>query len=148
MNRLLILLALTGSAYCSIVDDLKQFEGFSSVAYLDTTGNYSVGYGHRCAKSAWMSRERALAVLSDDIAIATKGARRAFATYDSQPAKIQEILVCMTFQLGQAGISKFHKFIAAINAHDYATASVEMLASRWHKQCPKRVQTLAERLTK
>jgi lysozyme len=145
--RLLPLL-LSGTLSASVADDLQRLEGFSSTSYTDTTGHLSVGFGHKIAKSVSMSRETALAVLADDIAIAERGARRVFPSFDSHPQRVQDVLVEMAFQLGSTGCAKFIKFGRAIAAHDYATASREMLSSKWAKQCPSRVKELAQRIAK
>ena len=146
MTRSLIPLLIAGAAFGSVSDDLQRFEGFSDTSYVCTAGHLSVGYGHRTTKSVTMSRETALDVLADDIAKAEQGARRAFPSYGDLPTHIQEVLVEAVFQLGQSGISKFTKFIKAINGRNYADAAAEMLNSKWAKQCPTRVNELAQRI--
>jgi GH24 family phage-related lysozyme (muramidase) len=139
-------LLLAGTLSASVSDDLQRLEGFSSTSYVDTTGNLTVGFGHKISKSVSMSRETALTVLADDIAIAERGARRAFPSIDSHSQEVRDVLVMMTYQLGSTSCAKFVKFGKAIAAHDYAAASREMLSSRWHQQTPKRCEELARKI--
>ena len=148
MIRSLIPLLLAGAAFGSVSDDLQHFEGFSATSYVCTAGHLTVGFGHRTDESVTMSRETALAVLADDIAKAEHGARRAFPSYDSQSLNVQEVLTMMAFQLGASGCAKFIRFNQALDACDYKWAASEMMASRWHKQTPSRVNELAQRIEK
>ncbi len=54
------------------------------------------------------------------------------------------VLVCMSFQLGHAGLMAFKNMWAAIAREDYTTAAREMLASRWARQTPGRAKRMAE----
>lgn len=146
MIRALLPLLLAGAAFGSVSDDLQKFEGFSATSYVDTTGHLTVGFGHRTDKSVAISRETALAVLADDIAKAEQGARHAFPTFSAQPQHVQDVLVELTFQMGQSGMRKFVKFGQAIQSRDYALASACLIDSRFHKQNTQRCETLADRL--
>ena len=148
MIRSLIPLLLAGAAFGSVSDDLRKFEGLRLQAYLDTTDHWTVGYGRRCDKGAAMTAEQAESALADDIAKAEQGARRAFPSYDSQSLNVQEVLTMMAFQLGASGCAKFIRFNQALDARDYKRAASEMMASRWHKQTPSRVNELAQRIEK
>ena len=147
MIRSLIPLMLASAAFGSVSDDLQRFEGFSSTSYVDTTGHRTVGFGHRTDKSVTMSRETALAVLADDIAKSEQGARRVFPTFSAQPQHVQDVLVELTFQMGQSGMRKFIEFRKAIQSRDYALASECLIDSRFHKQTPDRSEALARKLT-
>ena len=147
MIRSLIPLLLAGAAFGSVSDDLRAFEGLRLQAYLDTTDHWTVGYGRRCDKGAVMTKEQAESALSDEIAKAEQGARHVFPTFSSQPQHVQDVLVELTFQLGQAGISKFTNFGQAIQSRDYALASAHLIDSRFHKQCKARCEALAGKLT-
>ena len=146
MIRALIPLMLAGSAFGSVADDLQRLEGFSATSYTDTTGHLTVGFGHRTDKSVTMSRETALAVLADDITKAEQGARRVFLTFSGQPQHVQDVLVELTFQMGQSGMRKFVHFGQAIQSRNYELASACLIDSRFHHQTPQRCETLAKRL--
>ena len=49
--------------------------------------------------------------------------------------------------MGAPRLSKFKKFIAAVNEADWTTAGVEMLDSRWAKQVGNRATRLKDRIT-
>jgi GH24 family phage-related lysozyme (muramidase) len=74
--RTLALLLLSGSLSASVADNLRQFEGIRLSSYLDTTGHWTVGYGHRCAEGARVTLMEAEALLSSDIAEAGRGRKR------------------------------------------------------------------------
>jgi GH24 family phage-related lysozyme (muramidase) len=140
--RTLALLLLSGSLSASVADNLRQFEGIRLSSYLDTTGHWTVGYGHRCAEGARVTLMEAEALLSSDIAEAGRGAKKVFPSFASHPQHVQDVLVEMVFQIGAAKALTFKRFGAAIAASDYARAGREMLDSRWHKQTPWRVRAL------
>ena len=62
------------------------------------------------------------------------------------PGEVQQILVNMCFNMGAPNLSKFKKFIKAIHDEDWATASVEMLDSRWASQVGDRANRLSDRI--
>jgi lysozyme len=130
-----------------VADDLKRFEGLRLTCYHDTQGIPTVGYGHRCAEGTKMNLLAAEKALQADISSAEHAALRVFPTFADHPQRVRDVLVEMIFQLGSTGCAKFVKFNKAIGAHDYATASREMLDSRWHKQTPKRCEELARKLS-
>ena len=50
----------------------------------------------------------------------------------------------MCFNLGAPRLSKFHKFIAAINNSEWIEAAVEMMDSRWANQVGARAERLKQ----
>jgi lysozyme len=143
----LLPLLLSVSLSASVADDLRKFEGLRLSSYKDTQGFWTVGYGHRCAEGATMTLSAAEKAMSDDIARAEQGARRVFPTFSDHPQHVKNVLVELCFQLGETGMRKFVKFGQAIAAHDYESAAKHLLDSKFHKQTPKRVEELAERLS-
>jgi lysozyme len=131
-----------------VADDLKRFEGLRLTCYHDTQGLPTVGYGHRCAEGAKMNLLAAEKALQADIFSAEHAAKRLFPTFADHSQEVRDVLVEMIFQLGSTGCAKFVKFGKAIGARDYATASREMLTSKWAKQCPARVKELARRIAR
>lgn len=147
MIRLLPLLILSANLGASVVSDLKTHEGYRSQAYLDTTGHWTVGHGHRCVHGAQMTREQAAIALAADIALAEKGARKLWPSFGSHPQQVQDVLVEIVFQIGAHGASKFARFNAAIFDHDYQVAGRVLLSYKWARQTPNRVKFLASKLT-
>lgn len=146
IRALLLALTMTGSAFASVADDLRKFEGYREHAYVDTTGHFVVGYGHRCERGAKVSRIEAEELLIIDINRARMGAARVFQSYGSQPAHVQDVLVEATFQMGAAGMRKFVKFGEAIQSRDYALASACLIDSKFHKQAAVRCEALTRKL--
>jgi lysozyme len=140
------LLIFAGTLSASVSDDLRKHEGLRLTAYRDTQGFWTCGWGHRCAEGTKMTPLAAEKALADDVAIAERGARRVFPSFDSHSQEVKDVLVEACFQLGEAGMRKFAKFGRAVGARDYAAASREMLNSRWHQQTPKRCEELARRI--
>jgi lysozyme len=142
------LLLLVNTLSASVSDDLRKYEGFRATAYRDTQGFWTCGWGHRCAEGTKMTPLAAEKALEADISSAEHAAKRLFPTFANHPQEVKDVLVEACFQLGESGMRKFVKFGRAIAARDYATASREMLSSKWAKQCPARVKELAQRIPK
>jgi lysozyme len=124
---------------------LKQEEGFRAAPYVDTTGNWTQGYGHKLAKREidhW-SESWADAVLSNDIELVCHQAATLdwFCTLD---AVRQGCILDMIFNLGLREVLEFRNMIDAIERYDYERAANEMLNSRWHHQVGNRAERLAE----
>jgi hypothetical protein len=50
----------------------------------------------------------------------------------------------MVFQMGGAGVSRFPKFLAALQRGAFTEAAGEMRDSAWHNQTPARCERLAK----
>ena len=70
--------------------------------------------------------------------------QKVFPDLINKPDIIQVVLVNMCFNLGAPRLSKFRKFIAAINDEQWIEASVEMMDSRWANQVGPRAERLKE----
>ena len=46
----------------------------------------------------------------------------------------QDAMINLSFNIGITSLRKFSKAIAAMNVHDYETAAMEFLDSRWANQ--------------
>ena len=69
-----------------------------------------------------------------------------FTTFDSLPQDAQLVIANMCFQLGRPRLSKFKKFIAAVNDENWMLAGEEMQDSRWYKQTTNRADRLIDRI--
>ncbi len=56
----------------------------------------------------------------------------------------QQVVLCMTFQLGVDGVVGFKRMAAALRIRDYITATLEMLDSDWHTDTPRRCERMAK----
>jgi len=50
------------------------------------------------------------------------------------------VLTDMCFELGEYGLSAFHKLLAAMRGGDWEAAAAEMKASKYYEQVPKRAE--------
>lgn len=107
-------------------------------------GHPTIGIG-RALDTKGISMAQAQAWLDEDLeetyAALLKRLPPWFATLD--PVR-QGVLVEAAFQMGVDGLLAFKNTLAAIGRGDYDTAARGMLDSRWAKQTPRRVKTLAE----
>ncbi len=62
------------------------------------------------------------------------------------PDEVYDILLNMSFNLGQKGLLTFKDMWAAIEVEDWATAAVEMEDSKWFKQVKNRAVRLVSRM--
>lgn len=124
-------------------DRIKLHEGFRSKVYQDTVGKWTIGYG-RNVEDVGLSEGEADILLENDIAAAVKGAQAIFVNFDRLSFPRQEVLVEMVFNLGAAGLSKFHLMIGAVEVEQFDRAADEMLDSKWATQVGMRAKELAD----
>ena len=120
---------------------IKQHEGFRNNYYLDTVGKLTIGYGRNLTDRG-ISREEAEFMLANDILIC-KQELAPLDWYYGQPPNVQDALVNMCYNLGLPRLLGFKKMIAALANHDYTTAALEALDSKWAKQVHGRANDIA-----
>ena len=131
----------------SLIDQIKEHEGFRSKVYQCTEGYDTIGYGFAIkdleldADVCDIILERKLKDLKDRIKIK-------FDWYKYMPQEIKDVVVEMCYQLGVTGFSKFRKTIAYLQNKQWKHASIEMLDSRWAKQTPNRAKEMSKRVKK
>lgn len=120
-------------------------EGRRKRIYLDTASppKWTGGVGRNLTDRGFSDDEVDL-MLSNDIALAVKDARQLVPGFDQLDDVRQEVLTNMSFNLGYTRLAGFKKFIAAVNASEFAEASLEMLDSKWAKQVGDRAQRLSK----
>ncbi len=138
---------------------IMEHEGFRDVAYNDTLGIATIGYGHMILPEdniqigSKYSKEYLTEIFEKDFKIAVKGSKKLIEQYltnlytlDVPPsaiAKIEGILIEMVFQMGRPRVSKFKKMFKALNQGDFNTAADEMMDSRWADQTFERALNLS-----
>ncbi|EJA2552985.1 glycoside hydrolase family protein [Serratia marcescens] len=137
---------------------LKQYEGTKEYQtkvgyfkngkywqYKDSLGYWTIGFGHLVLKgedfSTGLTEAQADALLDKDIAIARTGAGQLGVTLPAD-SRWNDFLVMMVFQLGLTKTRQFKKFLAALNAGNYARAIIEVKDSNWYRQTPARVDSM------
>jgi GH24 family phage-related lysozyme (muramidase) len=131
-----------------IKERIKQHEGFRDTVYSDSLGFATIGYGHlvlptdNFVEGNTYDKETLEEVFDNDFKIASDSARELLRDIEHNHI-IFGVIVEMCFQLGKPKVSKFNKMFIALKEKELDKASAEMINSRWHKQTPKRCESLA-----
>lgn len=126
----------------SLIEDIKQEEGFSGTVYRCTEGFDTVGYGSRMP----ITKEEAELLLEHRLK-AMKAQLTSY-LYDLDiKQEAWDILFNMAYQLGVNGVLKFKKMIEALRSKDYKEASKQGLDSLWAKQTPQRANRLMKKMS-
>lgn len=129
--------------------ELKEDEGVRTDVYEDTTGNLTVGVGHKVLPDDNLKAGSSIdddnvdRLLDEDANAAVSQAMELGVDWDNLPSPAKHVLANMTFQLGKTGVSKFKKTLDLVKAGDYQGASVEMMDSKWAKQTPNRAKKMS-----
>lgn len=144
-------------------DQLIIDEGMKLQVYLDHLGNPTFGIGHLLTKQdrEWdlyyslkpgqkleVSLGRVEDVFKQDIEIVIKDCQKLFVGFNKMIEELQLILANMMFNLGLARLSKFKKFVKAVNEGNYKIAAKEMIESTWYQQVGNRAKRLVARMDK
>lgn len=130
----------------SLIEDIRDEEGFRQFPYRCTEGKLSIGYGFNL-DDVGLSREEADLVLVYRVERLTSQVKSSLYKLDIDD-KAWEILYHMSYQLGLNGLLEFKKMIEALEDQDYKKASEEMLRSLWYKQTPNRAKRLSDKMYK
>ena len=134
-------------------EQLKIDEGIKYEVYEDHLGYATFGIGHLITTAdeeyGWpigtkVTPERVNEVFQTDVQTYIKETQKVFPDLINKPDLIQIVLVNMCFNLGAPRLSKFRKFISAINDEQWIEAAVEMLDSNWAKQVGPRAERLKQ----
>jgi lysozyme len=126
-----------------LLDYLKQNEGLRLRAYQDTLGIWTVGYGQtgpKIVEGVVVTLEEAEAMLERSGHNARDAAMRVvgLSTWERLTPARQLALSDMAYQMGEGGLARFVRALAAIREERWSDAATEMLGSVWAKQTPKR----------
>jgi len=141
------------------VDSILRHEGFRERPYIDPLakdripphafktiekywGSLVPTFGHGLT---YITKEESRAIVTDRV-VALHRQLESAPWYVSAPAAVKSALIEMAYQLGLAGLSKFHNMLQALELHDYERAADEALDSRWARQTPGRARELADRI--
>ena len=141
------------------IDTLRQEiaddEGCVNSVYLDHLGLETCGVGHLILESdpefgkpigTDVSEERVRQLFALDIAVTVEDCKILYPTWDSMSDELHHILCNLMFNMGRPRMSKFKKFIAAIESEDYEIAGAELKDSRYYEQVTNRADRLIDRL--
>lgn len=127
---------------------LRQDEGFRSAAYLCPAGVWTIGYGATeirgepvTANTPSISIAEAKVILKADLLEAIEDA---IAIYEDVFALLpdvrQEVLICLAYQLGRGGLSRFTEMNKAIRAGDIEGWLRELKDSQMYRRYTRRVE--------
>ena len=134
-------------------EQLKIDEGVKYEIYKDHLGYPTFGIGHLITTNdpehgmpigTKITDERVNEVFQTDVELYISETKSVFPGLENKPDKIQLVLVNMCFNLGAPRLSKFKKFIAAIEAQEWLEAALEMMDSQWAKQVGPRAERLKQ----
>ena len=126
----------------SLIDKIKEHEGFRSTVYQCTAGHDTVGFGF-AIKDLELDLDIAEEILKRKLDKLIKRVHNRFSWVSNAPEPIQEVVYNMSYQIGVSGFSRFKKTIQYLADKNYDKASKEMLDSRWARQTPNRAIRLS-----
>ena len=129
----------------SLIESIKQHEGYVGVVYKDSLGIDTIGYGF-AIKDLELDKDVCDIILERKIKNLQDRVKNKFSWYKYMPQEIKDVVMEMCYQLGVTGVSKFKKTIAYLQNKEFKNASIEMLDSRWAKQTPNRAKELSNRV--
>ena len=136
-------------------EQLKIDEGVEYRVYNDHLGYKTLGIGHLVVPGdleydapvgTHVSEDRVNEIFDKDVITYIDEAKKVFGNLEGMPEEAQQVIVNMCFNMGAPRLAKFKNFIRAIHDEDWATASVEMLDSKWATQVGPRANRLADRI--
>ena len=138
-----------------LVKELILDEGYIYEIYKDHLGYLTFGVGHLVLNTdeeygkevgTPVSEKRILECLNNDVDIVCEELDRNLYWWRELDDNKQRVMVNMCFNLGYPRLSKFKKFLAAMKKHDFETAAIEMMDSKWANQVGLRAERLKKRV--
>ena len=135
--------------------EIAEDEGCVYSVYLDHLGLETCGVGHLILEGepeygqpvgTDVSEERVRQLFALDVAVTIEDCKILYSDWDSKSDELQHILCNAMFNMSRPRMSKFKKFIAAVEAEDYETAGAELKDSRYYKQVTNRARRLVDRM--
>ena len=140
----------------TLQDEIADDEGIMYETYRCSLGHLTGGIGHLITEwdedmysgpvGTKIPHEQVDKWFNMDITRTIEDCKIIFTTFDSLPQDAQLVIANMCFQLGRPRLSKFKKFIAAVNDENWMLAGEEMQDSRWYKQTTNRADRLIDRI--
>ena len=127
----------------SLIEAVKESEGFRSKVYKCTEGIDTIGYGF-AIKDLVLDEDICDMILERKLDKLIDAANKKFPFLRGLPQDKCEVIYEMCYQLGINGVSKFKNMLKHLEAENFEKASVEMLDSLWAKQTPARANRLAD----
>lgn len=129
----------------SLIDSIKQHEGYVGIVYKDSLGIDTIGYGF-AIKDLELDKDVCDIILERKLHNLEDSVNLKFSWFIYMPQEIKDVVMEMCYQLGVNGFSKFKKTVSYLQDRQFEEASVEMLDSLWAKQTPNRAKELSNRV--
>ena len=127
----------------SLIENVKESEGFREKVYKCTQGYDTIGYGF-AVKDLVLDEDIADTILKRKLDRLEARIDSKFPFTEDLPRNVKDVVIEMCYQLGVSGFSKFKQTIALLRLGNFKEAADEMLQSRWSRQTPNRAQKLAD----
>jgi len=132
----------------SEISQLMIDEGFRKCIYDDSRGLATIGFGHLMLPTdtyKCITYRQAVELLRKDYDYA---ANSVDTRYTWASGEVRLVLINMTYQMGQKGVSKFVNTLSNLRDENFDEAAIEMLDSPWasEAQTPRRALRLAGRI--
>lgn len=132
----------------SLIDELKDAEGYRENPYRDVNGLWTGGYGHLMMDKDWSNLKNIgdfkskleywEHLLEVDISNSISSATYLTRSWKVAPNRIQlEILSELIFNMGFARVIQFKKFLDLFSNGDIINAAKELIDSKWHRDFVK-----------
>lgn len=132
---------LDGSEIAVLLSDIKQAEGFRAMAYQDSIGIWTIGYGTNLQELE-IDRAQAERWLQARVWESEQEAQR-FPWYERLNGPRKRVIVEMLYNLGLTRFVGFIKMLGALDRNRYDLAADEMMRSKWASQVGVRATRLA-----
>ena len=130
----------------SLLDKIKEHEGYRKSVYMDTLDKPTIGYGF-LVQALELEEDICDIILDRKLTRNENTIRTHIDWYDDKPPKVKNIIQEMFYQLHYK-LFKFKKTLKYIESDDYKAASIEMLDSLWAKQCANRAKETSEKMAR
>ena len=127
----------------SVIEKIKEHEGFRDRVYKCSEGFDTIGYGF-AIKDLVLDEDIAEMILERKQKKLTDAIRSKIDWFDDSPKKVQDVITNMCYQIGLSGFLKFKKTFYYLETEQYQEASEEMLDSLWARQTPNRAKELSK----
>lgn len=130
----------------TLLEQLKRDEGFRAVAYRDSRGLVTIGYGW-CVERRPISQRMASDILDEQLSETQAEIYHRWPWVGRDLDFVREaVLINMAFNLGVEGLAGFTRFLKAVQNMDWSRAANEMRDSVWYTQVGERAKRLAKQM--
>ena len=127
-----------------LLEMLKRHEGVRSKVYLCSAGYETIGVGRNISKSGMgLSDDEVDYLLENDIVRVIKELSSEYPWFRGLDDVRKDAIIDLSSNLGATRLRGFERALAAMDAADYKTASLEFLDSKWSRDVKGRSTELA-----